>query len=32
MKPFPPLKWVVKPVDAPKRHLDIDKNLGLKDF
>jgi hypothetical protein len=32
MKPILPLKWVVKLVDAPKGHLDIHKNLGLKYF
>jgi len=32
MKPIPPLKWVVKPTDAPKGHMDIHKNLGLKYF
>jgi hypothetical protein len=32
MKLIPPLEWVVKLADAPKGHLDIHKNLGLKDF
>jgi hypothetical protein len=32
MKPILPLKWALKLIDAPKGHLDIHKNLGLKDF